>query len=164
MTYTIWHDGIMIGESDFDRENPDGNPRQRAGIFTPTSYGQELFPRLTGILTASSALKDELEAQGLDPDEMDRDEVANMMETSAAGQKVIDIGRVLSQVEIRDERSHPLRFKQIAFIDLNEIRALARKLGAGEDKLDSVPDDASALVVSATLSDDSEWSQVPALA
>ena len=37
MTYTFWHSGILIGDSDLD-ETSD-NPGQRAGIFQPTPYG-----------------------------------------------------------------------------------------------------------------------------
>jgi hypothetical protein len=50
MPYTLWHCGVLIGETDF--EEPGRRPPQYAGIFRPTDYGLVVFPRLTGILTA----------------------------------------------------------------------------------------------------------------
>src|SRR5687767_2419120 len=111
MTYTIWHDGIMIGESDFDHPNPTGNPQQRAGTFRPTTYGRQLFPRLTGIMTATADLKDHFERTGVDPDTLDFDDLHGVFDSTEAGRKVVDIGRALSDVEIRDDRSRPLEFK-----------------------------------------------------
>jgi hypothetical protein len=155
MTYTLWHAGIMIGESAFDHPNPLGNPGQRAGTFHPTAYGRALFPRLSGIMTASADMADYLAARGLDPDTMDVDALDTAFEDSEAGRKIVDIGRALSEVEIRDEHSHPLPFKQIAFIDLRELRTLSRRLY--DNGLDDVPADTDALIVSATLADGVSW-------
>ena len=37
MTYTFWHSGILIGESDL--EEAYDHPRQHGGVFRPTDYG-----------------------------------------------------------------------------------------------------------------------------
>lgn len=66
MTTTFWHSGVLIGETDF--EDPSDDPRHMSGAFRPTAYGEELFPRLTGLLSAGQALKSLLDAEGLDPD------------------------------------------------------------------------------------------------
>ena len=59
MAYTFWHSGVLIGESDL--EEASDNPRQHGGVFRPTAYGLEIFPRLTGILSEWYELKMHLE-------------------------------------------------------------------------------------------------------
>ena len=157
MTYTIWHAGIMIGESAFDQPNPDGNPLQRAAIFVPTSYGRTLLPRLTGLLTAAADLKDHLVSEGLDPERLDADTITDILDTTPGGRMIVDVGRTLSEVEIRDAQSRPLPFKQIAFIDMKELAALHRRVAPDSSRLDGVPDDAPHLVVSATLAPGGRW-------
>ena len=157
MTYTIWHAGIMIGESAFDHPNPNGNPLQRAAIFAPTTYGRTLLPRLTGLLTAAADLKDHLESEGLDPERLDPGTITDMLDTTPGGRMIVDVGRTLSEVEIRDARSRPLRFKQIAFIDMQELGALHRRVAPASSALDGVPHDAPYIVVSATLEPGCRW-------
>ena len=130
MTYTFWHCGILIGESRMKRE--PGRPRHLSGSFDPTPYGLELFPRLTGILTAGHELKSYLEANGLSPEEMSREEIETIFETNPAGQKVIDIGRTLSEVEMRDPDGSRLEFVSIGFSDLLEFKTLALEMDGGE--------------------------------
>lgn len=151
MTYTFWHCGILIGESRMKRE--PGRPRHLSGSFDPTPYGLELFPRLTGILTAGHELKSYLEANGLSPEEMSREEIETIFETNPAGQKVIDIGRTLSEVEMRDPDGSRLEFVSIGFSDLLEFKTLALELdGGGKTEPVTLPPGAPRYLVSATLS------------
>lgn len=153
MGHTFWHSGILIGESDL--EEASGQPRQRGGVFRPTAYGLEVFPRLTGILSAGYALKTHLDANGLSPEELERGELDEILETTPAGQKIIDIGRMLSEVEMRAPDGRRLEFASIAFSDLSEIQRLAREMEVGAaDALTDLPPDAPRYVVSATLADD----------
>ena len=153
MAYTFWHSGILIGESDL--EEASDHPRQHGGVFRPTAYGLEVFPRLSGILTAGHALKRHLEANGLSPDEMERDDLDELFDTTEAGQKIIDIGRMLSEVEMRAPDGLRLEFASIAFSDLLEVQQLARDLELGSaGRLAELPADAPRYIVSATLTDD----------
>jgi len=150
MPHTLWHCGVLIGETDFDEGGR--RPPQYAGVFRPTDYGRAIFPRLTGILTAASGLKDELEARGLSEDEMSSEQVVNLLESTRDGNKVLDIGRALSEVELRDPEGRVLEFRQIAFIDLAELAALSRKLGCNEDMAwETLPPEAPHYIVSVTL-------------
>src|SRR5687768_13680795 len=153
MTHTFWHAGVLIGESDLE-EAPD-HPRQRGGIFRPTPYGLSIFPRLSGILSAGHALKTHLEANGLDPDNMEKHEIEELLDTTPAGQRVIDIGGTLSEVEMRAPDGRRLEFASIAFCDLSELTRLVREMeiGAAHD-LENLPVDPPSYVVSATLADD----------
>jgi hypothetical protein len=151
MKYTFWHCGILIGESRMRRD--PGRRRHLSGSFDPTPYGLELFPRLTGILTAGHELKSYLDANGLSPDEMSREEIETIFETIPAGQKVIDIGRTLSEVEMRDPDGKRLEFVSIGFSDLLEFKTLAREMDRGKKREASdLPPGVSRYVVSATLS------------
>jgi len=152
MTYTFWHSGILIGESDL--EEPTDTARRRAGVFRPTPYGVEIFPRLGGSLSAGHDLKTYLDANGLDPDEMERDEIEELLDTHPAGQKILDIGRMLSEVEIRADSGRRLEFASIAFMDMYEWDLVLRELEvrSAEDPRSLRPDGAR-YVVSTTLSD-----------
>jgi len=140
MTYTFWHSGVLIGESDL--EDASGNPGQHGGVFWPTAHGLTIFPRLTGILSAGHALKMYLDERGLSEDTMKKEEVEELFETTEAGRKIIDIGRMLSDVELRSPNGARLPFKSIAFTDLVEIRTVAAQLNcdAADEPVDVSPD------------------------
>jgi hypothetical protein len=153
MTYTFWHSGILIGESDL--EGPSGNAGQLGGIFRPTAYGLEVFPRLSGILSAGHALKTHLETNGMDPDNLEGEEIDDLLENTPAGQQIIDIGRMLSDVEVRSPDGSQLEFASIAFSDLAELQRLTLELQCdGAADLRELPADAPRYVVSATLRND----------
>ena len=152
MTYTFWHSGVLIGESDM--EDATDHPGQRGGIFRPTAYGLEVFPRLSGILSAGHALKTHLEANGLSPEDMEGGEIEELLDTTPAGQKIIDIGRMLSEVEMRSPDGLRLEFESIAFSDLTEIERLFHEMELGPaDDLTDLPSDAPRYIVSATWRD-----------
>jgi hypothetical protein len=149
MTYTFWHSGILIGESDL-REAP-GNPRQLGGVFLPTAYGLEVFPRISGFLSAGHALKTHIEANGRSTDELQPGDIADLLDTTPAGQKIIAIGRVLSEVEMRAPDGVRLEFASIAFSDVLEVQRLARELALSTaDRLADLPPDAPRYIVTAT--------------
>ena len=152
MTYTFWYSGILIGESDF--EEPSEGGRRLSGAFRPTSYGEEIFPRLTGVLSAGHALKSFLDGKGLDPDEMDADQVDELFETSEAAQKIVDIGRAISEVETRAPDGRRLEFASIAFIDTLEIPLLLRELTGQTDDVPENALDGPRYVVCGTLLDE----------
>lgn len=150
MAYTFWHSGVLIGESDLEEERDD--PRQCGGVFRPTAYGLEIFPRLTGILTAGYALKTHLDANGLSPEEMDRDELDQLFDTVPAAQKVIDIGRTLADVEMREPDGGTLEFASIGFIDRLEMEQVLREIEGRPLGLPvELPSGAPRYFVSATL-------------
>jgi hypothetical protein len=150
MPYTFYHCGVLIGESELDAGS--SNPRQRGGVFWPTTHGLQVFPRMSGMLTAAHALKTHLDANGLCAEKMDRGDVDELLETTPAGQRVIDIGRMLSEVEVRTPDGQRLEFASIAFSDPMEIQRLARSLRVdGADDLPELPADAPRYIVSVTL-------------
>jgi|SRR5688500_11635765 len=163
MTYTFYHCGVLVGESDLEESST--NPRQRGGVFWPTPYGLQVFPRLTGILSAAHALKLHLDEKGLSADDMERSAIEEVFETTAAGQKVIDIGRMLSDVEMRGPDGRRLEFASIAFSDLTEIQRLTHELQLDSaDSLANMPPDAPRYIVSATLRHGTPASSRPARA
>ena len=149
MAYTFYHAGVLIGKSKL--EDRSGNPRQRGGVFWPTPHGLELFPRLTGILTAGMALRAHMKELGLHEDEMDKDQVIDMLDNTPAGQKILDIGRTLSEVEVRAPDGRRLEFVSIGFNDMNEWLSVSPwESSDGVGKKVEVPPDAPRYTVSAT--------------
>jgi hypothetical protein len=148
MTYTLWHAGVRIGETSFEQTHG----RQKFGVFRPTAYGVEIFPRLSGILSAASQLKDDLAQRGLTGDG-DVDDVEGLLETTAGGSAVLEVGKTLSEVELHDPKGKRLEFKSIAFTDLVELRRLCRKMSLDDDLPadDEIPEGGPRYVVSVTL-------------
>ena len=156
MPYTLWHRKQLIGETDFEQDRGEsasrlGKPRHLAGVFNPTDYGRRLLPRLCGILTAGFDLKEELVRRGLPTEDPPPDIVEELFETTEAGAHIIDIGRVLCEVELRDPGGVTLTVESMAFIDLAELASLSRRLEHQTVDLDEVPAEAAEFLVSVTL-------------
>jgi len=155
MAYTLWHRGVLIGETEFeDSEHAaQGNGRiHLAGAFCPTPYGRTLLPRLCGILTAASELKEEMARRGIDADEADGEQIEDLFETTAAGAHIVDIGRVLTEVELRYPGGTRLIVASMGFMDLAELASLSRKRD-GREMSDTplLPPGAPEFLVSVTL-------------
>lgn len=150
MSYTFYHCAIMIGKSDLEAASP--HPRQRGGVFWPTTYGLQLFPRLAGMLSATHALKTHLEANGLCPDDADQRVIDHLLETTPAGRKILSLGRMVADVEMRAPDGRRVEFVSIAFSEPGEIKRLARalRIDAASD-LPHLPPDAPQHIVSVTL-------------
>lgn len=138
MPYTLWHCGTLMGETDFEdargSETPRGRPRfHMAGAFRPTEYGRRLLPRVCGILTAGADLKEELGRRGLDPDSAPPEVVEQLFETTAAGAHIIDIGRVLSEIELRAPGGQTLAVASMGFMELAELAFLSQRLAGDDD-------------------------------
>jgi hypothetical protein len=163
MRYTFWHRRQLIGETDFDQEKGDGTPdhgepSHLAGTFHPTDYGRRLLPRLCGIMTAGFELKEEMVRRGLPTEDLPPEIIEELFQTTAAGAHIIDIGRVLSEVELRDPGGVTLKVASMGFSEMAELLSLSRRFGANEAAdLDEVPSAAACEVpeflVSVTLQD-----------
>jgi hypothetical protein len=149
MAYTFWHAGVLIGESDMDM--PSDHPGQRGGVFRPTAYGVEIFPRLSGTLTAMHGIRTHLEAKGIAPEDARGDQLEELFDSTPAGRKFLDIGRMLSEVEVRAPDGRRMEFASIAFSDPREIHRLAKVLAVDVDyELEDLTPDAPSYIVSAT--------------
>jgi hypothetical protein len=159
MPYTLWHRDELIGETDFETENDQSGPRAAerrhlAGVFRPTTYGRRLLPRLCGMLTAGFDLKEELARRGLTGDDTSPETIDHLFETTEAGAHIVDIGRVLSEVELRDPGGVTLKVASMAFIELAELASLAHRLGMDESAYtEHAPPDVPEFLVSVTLRD-----------
>ena len=156
MTYTLWHCGVLMGETDFEDEQHEhaaSTPEDLhlAGIFRPTEHGRTLLPRLCGIMTAAADMKDELTRRGLDADDVPPEVLMDLFETTPYGAHIIDIGRVLSDVELRDPNGATLVFSSMGFMDLAELTSLCLRLGINRVTPTELPTRAPEIVVSVTL-------------
>ena len=149
MPYTFYHSGIFIGESNLE-DVTDNRRRQRAGVFRATAYGMDIFPRLTGILSAGHAFQQYLAENGLSVDDLERAEIERLFDTTPAGQKIIDVGRMLSEVEIRDPDGARREFESIAFIDQLEWKRVGQLLRDPAAELEELPAGMPRYVVSTT--------------
>jgi len=150
MPYTFYHCGIIIGTSNLEAASP--HPRLRGGVFWPTTYGLQLFPRLVGMLSATHALRTHLEANGLCPDEVDQRVIDELLQTMPAGRKILSLGRMVIDVEMRAPDDRRVELASIAFSEPAEIKRLAHepRVDAASD-LPDLPPDAPRHIVSVTL-------------
>lgn len=159
MPFTFWHRNQLIGETDFEGDRTViaphlGERRHLAGIFRPTAYGRRMLPQLCGIMTAGFAFKEELVRRGVDPDDASPEMMEHLFETTAAGAQMIDLGRVLTEVCLRDPGGVRLKIASIGFMDLNELASLSRMLGENQTvDFEDVPSEVAEFLVSVTLSD-----------
>jgi len=86
---------------------------------------------------------------------MGEDEIDDLLDATPAGKKIIDIGRMIADVEMRAPDGQRLEFGSIAFSDVLELQRLVHELvgDSGED-LPDLPADAPRYIVSATLRDE----------
>jgi hypothetical protein len=151
MAYTFWHAGILIGDSDFE-ERTD-SPRQRGGVFRPTAHGLALFPYLSGMLSVAHEFKLHLDSINRSPEDLDDEEIREIFESTPLGKKVLDIGRTLSEVELRRPDGRVQHVVSIAFSDLHEMKRLARDQALAPSDAEvttEAPADAPRYMVSAT--------------
>jgi hypothetical protein len=144
--FTLHHLGQEVGSTDFAHAGPA--PNQRLGAFLPTPYGVALMPRIAGFLEAAFRLKRALEREGIDP-ENDPEAVASALETLPEGQRVVDVGRATSELQLRNAHGVAVPFSMLMISDVREMVALTR-LDAGN--LGTLPDDLGAwrYIISAT--------------
>jgi hypothetical protein len=165
MPYTIWYRGELIGETDFEGQRSEIAPahsemdpaaregRHLAGVFRPTTYGRQLLPRLCGIMSAAADLKEEVARRGLDPEDVPPDIMRRLFEGTPAGLHILDIGRVLSEVELRSPTGLTVVVASMGFMDIGELASLSRRLGCSRPtvNLDDLPPEAPEFLVSVTL-------------
>jgi hypothetical protein len=83
---------------------------------------------------------------------MPPEELEDLFENTAAGAHIVDIGRVLSDVELRAPNGRTLPFASMGFLDLSELASLSRRVGCNETMdFHPLPPHAPEFLVSVTL-------------
>lgn len=131
------------------RKRP-ASPRQVFGPFKPTPYGRTLLPALTGLLSAAAALQREMSARGMSIDALPgAEQVEQFLDSSPAGQAVLDVGRIISDIEIRDASGGTVGFETIGFLDMATLSQFGNHPNAATRRSASLQ--SSHVMVSATL-------------
>jgi len=110
VAYSIRHFGVVIGDSDFERRTSE---RQRVGVFRPNAHGWRVFPRISGALTAARDLEAELRQRGLD-DSADPQALEHVATGTAAGLRMLELGKELSGIELLAPNGEVLQIGTIA--------------------------------------------------
>jgi hypothetical protein len=135
--FTLFHLGQLVGTTEF--EHPGSTPNQRLGKFQPTDYGLTVLPRLTGLLEAAFGLKREMERLGIDP-EGDADVISAALEEIPDGRRVVDVGRAISEMELRNDNGQVVVFTSLAISDVRQLIALAGEVTGSHEDPDDVGD------------------------
>lgn len=151
MTYTFWHDGLLIGQADL-RESAD-HPRHFAGIFYPTAYGLEVYSRVAGLFSAAHSLKARIEPTESLSDHFAKPE--SSLDSTPEGQRVMGISQRLTRIEVRDPGGQRAPIRSLVFSEVDELYRILRAAGSPEaDHLANLPPDAPKYVVNITLGDE----------
>jgi hypothetical protein len=89
MPYTLWSDGVLLGETDLAVQSP--LPDVRLGSFRPTAAGDALLPTMLQVLTAMHAIGSMLERERLTRERLGDDfglAVLTAMQTSPEGKNL----------------------------------------------------------------------------
>lgn len=129
MPYTLWHNNQLIGQTDFELRGHA--PKQRAGVFRPDPAGLALVPAIAGVHRALFEFERMAARRKLSEDEM-----IDAMGTTPEGMRVVECGKVISELQLRDDWGNVVAYETVALLDLtqfskwqlrNEARALAKK-------------------------------------
>ena len=132
MSYTVWMDGIKIGETAFDvRHGTD----RRAGIFHPTELGLSMLP---GITTMGPALLDVgrmCRERGVDIDDpaLDTDSSTEEVFQTPEGHRVLEAARQIARLELHDPSGEIVAWESILITDLHDLTAAAGARSLADD-------------------------------
>lgn len=123
MAYTIWMDGIKIGETAFEVRI---GVNRRAGVFHPTELGIPLLPGITAMGPALLDTGRMLRAQGIDTEAPDPDPalVDSILE-SPEGRRIRAAASHIARLEVRDASGDPIPWDSLLISDVEEMAAAA---------------------------------------
>ena len=126
MSYTVWLDGTLIGESNLELRH---GGRRRAGIFHPTDLGLSVLPGITAMGPALLDTGRACKERGIntDDDSLLSEEEAEQLFTTGEGKRVIEAAKVISRLEVRNPAGDLIEWESILISDMNELAAAARR-------------------------------------
>ena len=137
MSYTVWLDGTLIGESNLELRH---GGRRRAGIFHPTELGLSVLPGITAMGPALLDTGRACEERGLDTDadSLLSEEAAEELFTTGEGKRVIEAAKVISRLEVRNSAGDVMEWESILISDMEELAAAAHRESG--DRFDATGD------------------------
>ena len=159
MSFTLWKQGVMIGETDFALGGRRG--RQRIGAFHPTPSGMLALPAITAMAPALLECGAVLKQLPLSDEELERDGDAALalFERTPEGRRVLAAAEQIAQLELRDPSGKPVTFESFLLSDLEELAtpgASSRDAMVARRKHPSAP---IRYVISVSLRDPGLWSK-----
>jgi len=134
MTYSVWMDGMKIGDSSLELSHGGG---RRAGVFHPTAPGLAVLPGITAmapaLLDAGRAWREE----GLTADSVEADaddSIATSLFERPEGHRVLEAAKLVSRLELHGPDGELIPWESILISDMNDLAALGRSKHAGGRK------------------------------
>jgi len=123
MTFTLWKQGVMIGETDFALGERRG--RRRIGAFHPTPSGMLALPAITAMAPALLECGPVLKQLPLSDEELERDGGGDtalaLFERTPEGRRVLAAAEQIAQLELRDPSGRPIMFESFLLSDIEEL-------------------------------------------
>jgi hypothetical protein len=153
MSFSLWHRGTLIGETDFGLGRLPGG--RRAGVFHPAPSGMTVLPALTAMAPALFGLGAAMDRLPLSDEDIERDTDAAIeaFARSPEGRRVLAAAEQIADLELRDASGKHIEFQSILVTDLQELAALGVAHRAAEETSGRGSRDPVRYVISVTLSE-----------
>ena len=124
MSYTVWLDGTLIGETNLELRHGD---RRRAGIFHPTELGLSVLPGITAMGPALLDTGRVCRARGIrtDDDQLLPEEAVEQVFGTEPGKRVLEAAKVISRLELHNPAGEIVEWESILISDVDELAAAA---------------------------------------
>ena len=124
MSYTVWLDGTLIGESNLELRHGE---RRRAGIFHPTELGLSVLPGITAMGPALLDTGRACQERGIDTDDdsLLTEDAAEQLFATDEGKRVLEAAKVISRLELRNPAGDLITWESILISDVDELAAAA---------------------------------------
>ena len=122
MSYSIWLDGMEIGETSLEL-SPGGT--RRAGVFRPTASGLEVLPGITAMAPALLDAGRLHRENGMDDAELEAEDAADSFFDSPEGQRVMNAAKLVARIEIHGPGGEIVPWESLLISDMKEFVGLA---------------------------------------
>ena len=125
MSYSVWLDGIRIGDTDLELRHGLG---RRGGVFHPTEVGLTVLPGITAMGPALLDLGQLCRENGVNTkDGVDIDRATEGVLGTDAGRRMLAAAEEISRLELHDDAGRIVRWESILISDMTDFVAIAAK-------------------------------------
>ena len=124
MSYTVWLDGTLIGETNLELRHGE---RRRAGVFHPTELGLSVLPGITAMGPALLDTGRVCRQQGIDTsdDQVLSEDLAEEVFGTEPGKRVLEAAKVIARLELHGPAGELVEWESIMISDMDELAAAA---------------------------------------
>ena len=151
MHFTLWHRGVLVGQTDLLLGGLPGG--SRAGVFQPAPSGMTILPALTAMAPALLKLSEAMARLPLSEEDLDRnaESALEAITSLPEGRRMLAAAEQMIDLELRDPTGKPVPYDSILLSDLHALTELGVAHRAVGDLAVSSGEDPVRYVISVTI-------------